>query len=336
MLRRRLAALPLALGCLLIGTAPATALTAGQRFGFDDQNGTALLTDGAAALSPADIYADPRAMALQPTITRFVADFDVALTPGPERDQLDAWYATGQKRALAMLVSFQAFGRPAPASAAYRAGLAAFRARYPQVLEWAPMNEANYRTQPTARNPRLAASYARIARSVCPPCTLVQGTILTVGDDVGYARALYRALPASERTRMIWGLHAYGGSNRGNSQRIVRFLRNVPEGRIWITEAAAWAQFAPPKWPLNLERQATATAIVFRQALAGWPRITRLYWYEWSGSDEPGARWDSGLVGPSGAARPALAVALRERFRRTLSAARLRQSGLAAIRRAAR
>lgn len=340
MLGHRFAALLVAVGSLLLAAVPAQALTSGQRFGFDDQNGTelpaGLATADAPAPNPADFYTDPRVMALQPTITRFVADFDIALTPGPARDQLDAWYAVSQARGLDMLISFQAFQRSAPSAATYRAGLEAFRARYPLVLSWAPMNEANYRTQPTARDPRLAASYARIARSVCPPCTLVQGTILTVGNDIGYARALYRALPPSERRRMVWGLHAYGDANRGSSQRLVRFLRNIRVGQIWITEAAAWAQFAPPKWPLDLRRQANATTTVFRQALAGWPRITRLYWYEWSGTDDPAARWDSGLVGPTGAARPALAVAMRERFRRRLNRSQLRQAGLGAVSRAAR
>ncbi len=340
MLSRRIASILVALGSLAFAAVPAQALTTGQRFGFDDQNGTVLPAGLAAPDAPAanaaDIYTDPRVMALQPTITRFVADFDIALTPGPARDQLDAWYAVGQARGLDMLISFQAFMRPVPSRAVYRAGLEAFRARYPQVLSWAPMNEANYRTQPTAKSPRLAASYTKIARTVCPPCTLVQATILTVGNDVGYARALYRALPRSEQRRMIWGLHAYGDANRGSSQRLVRFLRNIRVGQIWITEAAAWAQFAPPKWPWNLRRQANATTTVFRQALAGWPRITRLYWYEWSGTDDPAARWDSGLVGPTGDARPALAVAMRERFRRRLNKSQLRQAGLGAVSRAAR
>lgn len=340
MLRYRLATLLIGLGSLLLTAIPAQALTTGQQFGFDDQNGTelpaGLTAPDAPAANAADIYTDPRVMALQPTITRFVADFDIALNPGPARDQLDAWYAVGQARRLDMLISFQAFMRAAPSRAEYRAGLQAFRARYPQVLSWAPMNEANYRTQPTAKSPRLAASYAKIARGVCAPCTLVQATILTVGNDIGYARALYRALPSSERRRMVWGLHAYGDANRGSSQRLVRFLRNIRVGQIWITEAAAWAQFAPPKWPLDLRRQANATTTVFRQALAGWPRITRLYWYEWSGTGDPAARWDSGLVGPAGDARPALAVAMRERFRRRLNRSQLRQAGLSAVSRAAR
>jgi len=324
----------------------AIALAPGQLFGFGDQTGTGpatVFTPGDYAgptisiQAPVDLYADARVNALKPTITRYIAGYNVARSPSSERDRLDAWYAIGKQRNLRMLIAFAAFkARKPPSAAAYRRGLQSFHARYPLVNEWAPMNEANHITQPTYRRPDLAVRYTKIARSVCPNCTLVQLTlVLGFENDLAYAKRFMKLLPRSERGRMIWGLHTYSDTNRSTSVDLVRFLKAFPTGAIWFTESAAWAQFAPPTWPYSLARQARRTALIFRQAIAASRRVKRVYWYQWGGLKDHRLRWDSGLVDSSDKPRPAYAVALRERFRTHLSASELRQYGLADVRRAA-
>lgn len=304
--------------------APAGALAPGQQFGVADQNAAAA------------IYQDPRLTRLKPTITRHIADFDVAETPGPARNQLDSWYAAARQNKQRMLIAFGGFLRAAPTAAEYRAGLTAFRARYPAVTEWEPMNEANHTTQPTWDSPALAARYTLIAREVCPGCTIVQlSLVLGFNDPIGYTRRFLAHLPPEERRRLTFGVHTYSDSNRGTSANLTAFLRTFPKGAVWITEAAALALYGP-NFPLNVRRQSATTALVFRQALAARRRVKRLYWYEWDGPTDPLATWDSGLLNGSGNTRPAYRVAARERFRRRLTRPQLQEHGLADLVRASR
>ena len=316
----------LAIGAALaIGTyaAPsAQALAPGQLFGVADQN------TGAA------MFQDARLTRLQPAVTRYIADYDVAQTPSTTRNQLDSWYDGARQHNQRMVIAFGSFVRSAPSDNQYRAGLEAFRARYPLVREWEPMNEANHETQPTRSRPALAARYVLIARDVCPKCTIVQlSLVLGFDDPVSYTRQVLARLPSSERTRLIFGLHTYSDTNRGTSAGLTRFLRKFRKGTVWITEAGAVARYSP-RWPHDLARQSAATALVFRQAIAAKRRVKRLYWYEWDGPSDPSSVWDSGLLDSAGRTRPAYRIAVRERFRTRLTRAESRRSGLAELARA--
>jgi len=324
-LRPRLV-LPFAAALIVVALSarPAGALAPGQLFGVADQN------TGAA------LYDDARLLRLQPTITRYIADFDVAETRSTTRDKLDSWYEGARQHDQRMVIAFGSFLRSAPSEDAYRRGLQAFRTRYPLVGEWEPLNEANHATQPTTNAPALAARYAVIAREVCPECTIVQlSLVLGFNDPVGYTRRFLASLPPSERQRLIFGLHTYSDTNRGTSVNLARFLRTFRTGDVWITEAAAVARYSP-RWPLNVKRQSAATALVFQQAIAAKRRVKRLYWYEWDGPSDPTSTWDSGLLDSAGRTRPAYRIALRERFRTRLTRAQTRRFGLADLVRASR
>jgi hypothetical protein len=58
---------------------------------------------------------------------------------------------------------------------------------------------------------------------------------------------------------------------------------------------------------------------VFRLAALS-SRVKRIYFYHWTPPTTPGATWDSALLGPTGAPRPAYSVVrnwlLRERAKR--------------------
>ena len=310
----------LLLAALALAATGASALAPGQSFGLGDQD------------NPAAVFSDPRATALKPTLSRYIAEWDVALRPGEERDRVDRWYAAAVRNRARMLVAFGSFMRDGPTPSKYRAGLRAFKARYPQVTEWEPVNEANHSTQPSWSSPWYAAQLVRSARSVCRRCTLVQVSIvLDTGGSARYAKSLIEALPRSERRRIRFGLHTYSDTNNMQSTALVRFLNAFPRGRVWITEASALARYLPD-FPFNLSQQARTTPLVFRQAIAARARVQRLYWYEWDGSPDPLAQWDSGLIAADGTARPAYAIALRERFRKTLTRWQLRANGLSVVR----
>jgi hypothetical protein len=303
---RRLAVLLAAL--LLLGAlgtrAPAAdALTSSQIFGIGDQNDP-------------DMFTDPLLMALKPKATRYIADLSTVRTPGYARDQLDAWYLGAAAANLKMVIALQQFKGRRPTDAAYQRDFRAFLARYPKVKEYAAFNEANHVTQPYYHQPELAAHVAHLARLTCPRCTIVPLTlVLGYENDLGYARRFMKALPRADRVKMIWGLSTYADTNRQTNQRLSRFVKAFPQGRIWVTEGAAWAQFAKPTWPYNLQRQARTTKNVFGEALAFRSRIARLYWYEWRGTGNGDERWDSGLLDADGEPRPAYAVALAQRFK---------------------
>jgi len=299
-----LAALLLALALAPVG---ASALTTRQIFGVGDQN------DGAG------MFDDPLFTALKPSATRYIANLADATTPGRDRDRLDDWYRGASAKGLRMLISLQKLNSTvAPTDAQYARAFRAFLQRYPMVREYSAFNEANHRSQPTYRRPERAARYDVLAHRACPSCTIVDLTIV-VGyeNDLGYVRRFLRALPPLRRRHVIYGLSTYSDTNRGSNRRVRRFMKAVPKGLVWFTEAAAWAQFVPPTWRYDLRRQARATKAVFAQAMRYRRRVTRLYWYEWRGSALPAERWDSGLLNPDGSPRPAYDVALRERFRRS-------------------
>lgn len=299
---RLLVVLVAALG---LGAAPASALTPRQIFGIGDQN------DGA------EMFDDPLLTALKPKATRYIANLSDATTPGRDRDRLDAWYKAASAKGLRMLISLQKLNsKVAPSGDQYLRAFKAFRARYPLVKEYSAFNEANHNTQPTYRKPKLAAKYAHLAKVACPTCRIVSLTlVLGYENDIRYAQEFMKALPPQDRAKVLFGLSTYSDTNRRSSKRIKKFMTAFPKGEVWFTEAAAWAQFAPPTWPFDLQRQARTTQDVFRQAIVYRKRVTRVYWYEWRGAGLPAERWDSGLLNPDGTPRPAYKVALAQRFK---------------------
>jgi hypothetical protein len=299
------AAALLCLTALLLTPAPqAHALSSSQIFGIGDQD-------------DADLFSDPLLLALKPRATRYIANLNTARTPGYARDRMDAWYAAASAADMKMLIALQNFrAARRPTDRQYQNAMRSFMERYPLVREYAAWNEANHITQPYYHRPEAAAHIAHVAKTTCPRCTIVSVTlVLGFEADVDYAERFRAALPRQDRKRLIWGVSAYGDSNRMSNSRMRRFTKALPTGPIWITEGAAWAQFAKPTWPYNLRRQARTTAAVFNQALQFRHRVQRLYWYEWRGTGNYEERWDSGLLGPDGTPRPAYRAALAARFR---------------------
>src|SRR4051795_1573624 len=59
----------------------------------------------------------------------------------------------------------------------------AFRDRFPDVRVFAPWNEPNHSTQPTASSPETVARFSDIVARACPGCTIVLGDVLDQADD---------------------------------------------------------------------------------------------------------------------------------------------------------
>lgn len=230
----------------------------------------------------------------------------------------DQWMQSVRGAHLRPLISFNRNWRRSglhrlPSLADYRRSFAKLRARYPDVRDFGAWNEANHKTQPLARNPRMAARYYNVMRSACRRCTIVAADVL---DDPGMPAWIATFRRYAHRPR-VWGLHNYRDANRVTGST-ARFLHLV-KGAVWLTETGGIRRedhsargSRVSRYRKSLASQAKAVRRVFAIARSSH-RIRRVYFYQWR--REPHAPWDSAFLNLDGSARPALA-ALRYGLRR--------------------
>lgn len=301
---RLLLSLSLAYTAVACVSAPALALTKRQIFGIGD------VKDPAA-------FRDPHLRALRPQAARMIADWNVARTPGEERDRLDAWYQGALDAHLKPLLTFQGVKTSqVPSVAEYTSAFGAALRRWPRIREWQAWNEANHVGESvTFKHPSRAAGFAKAMERRCPRCTIVPLTYV-VSNSRQSRRWLRAFLRAYGRTPRIWALHTYGDANHFEYRLLERFLRVHPKGRVWITETGGLAKFSH-YLPYDLKRQRRATRVAFEEALHFRSRVDRMYYWQWYGAVQPRkVRWDSGLVTYDGKLRPAYREAKKMRFKR--------------------
>jgi hypothetical protein len=194
----------------------------------------------------------------------------------------------------------------APSKAAYTKALKTFRKQYPWVKTFAAWNEANHKSQPTAKSPKRAAMYYDVLRKKCKGCKIVAADVL---DQSNVRSWLTKFNRYSHNRGRIWGLHNYKDVNRRQSKGITNVLRTV-RGELWLTETGGITEFRTSGFKRSPKRAASATKYMFRLAdkydtrRRGFKsRITRLYVYRWFG--EPRGNFDAGLMNPDGSPRPA-------------------------------
>lgn len=238
---------------------------------------------------------------------RYITPWDAVIKG--ETEKLDAWLTAARGAGIRQpLISFlHSTGDVCPAQpcylpteAEYARAFAAFRARYPELRVISPWNEANHKTQPTYREPLMAAVYWRIVKRLCKGCTIVAADVLDEGNMVRWLKK-FRELAKSAR---LWGLHNYKDTNRFRTVGTKQMLKAVP-GDIWMTETGAIVRFTTAKGVVALResepRAAKSMRFLFRKLVPSSKRIKRVYIYNW-GSD-PKNRFDAGLVRPDGSPR---------------------------------
>jgi hypothetical protein len=237
---------------------------------------------------------------------RLIVPWDALRRPD-ERGTVDAWLAAARAARAKPFVTFshsRVNPRKLPSAKQFRRQFRAFRKRYPFVREYSPWNEVNHQSQPTFRKPRAAARFYNVVRSSCRGCTIVAADVL---DQAGLEKYLRTFQRYAKGTPRLWGLHNYSDTNRFRTRGTRALLRTV-RGSIWLTETGGIVKFADTL-PYSERRAARATKFMFRLARSS-RRIKRLYIYSWLG-EQRGARFDAGLVGPDGSARPAYHVVKR-------------------------
>jgi hypothetical protein len=298
--------LPLLLVALAAAcAAPAQAAT--YRVGIGDQN--------------AALFQDARFERTGIRRVRYLVPWDWNRRAGQRREVasfLGGAYATGREAFVTFTASrgcwkdnrYSTRARcRAPSVLRYLKSFRAFRRRFASVRLFAPWNEANHASQPTAGSPRLAARYYNALRSACRRCTLVAADVLDQRGVEPYLRSFMRYAKGSPRR---WGLHNYSDVNRVRSTGTRAVLRTVP-GEVWLTETGGVVTFGR-SFPRSESRAAARTRYMFdladayRERQPGMrSRIARIYPYSWYGSPR-GARFDAGLMDPDGAPRKAYPV----------------------------
>ena len=230
---------------------------------------------------------------------RLVVPYD-AVGRRIERELVDAWIAGATAAGVEPFITFgHSRARPEklPSVAEFRAAFRAFRERYPGVRVFAPWNEINHASQPTARAPRRAAEFYNVVRAGCADCTVLAGDVL---DQRGMTRYLRRYRRHLDGEPTVWGLHNYADTNRFRSSGLRDMLRAV-HGDVWLTETGGIVRFGR-SFPHDERRAARSVAYAIELARDN-PRVKRVYLYNWTGA-RPADRFDSGLIAPDGSARP--------------------------------
>ncbi|MBE2320002.1 hypothetical protein DVA67_028820 [Solirubrobacter sp. CPCC 204708] len=278
--------------------------SANYRVGLSEQN--------------AAVFSQPSWQALKLKRIRYIVPWDYASEPA-QKAEVEHFLATARAANQDVLLMFTARrgcwnGRTyskssacrAPSTSAYRKAVSTFRREHSWIKTYAPWNEANHVSQPTAKSPKRAAQYYSTLRSVCgSKCKVMAADVL---DQSTVKKWLTDFIRYSKNKGRIWGLHNYKDVNRRQSKGLTTVLKTVP-GEVWLTETGGITTFAPD-FPTSATRAASSTKYMFTLAdrydakKRGYKsKLTRLYVYRWFGET---GNWDSGLVNPDGSPRPAL------------------------------
>ena len=260
-------------------------------------------------------FNDSRFTALGMRYARLITPWSSIFT---EPDRLDGWLHAAKAAGIDPLVAFnhgrgdQCPAKPCvlPSVAQYKAAFNAFHLKYPWVRSIQPWNEANHQSQPTGKNPKRAAQFYNVVRTICHGCTITAADVL---DSPNLARWLAAFKKTAFGKPKLWGLHNYTDTNRFRSAGTKSMLRLV-KGQLWLTETGGIVSFTTSTGKVALrhdeKRARRAIDFLFRLARAS-KRITRVYVYQWR-KTQTGDRFDAGLVAPDDTARASLAALRRQ------------------------
>jgi hypothetical protein len=255
---------------------------------------------------------------------RYFIRWNAASNPG-ELAKADAFVAAANRSSprprVLMHISTDNLGVRAgrlPTPAQYRTQVRRLIQRYRPlgVREWGVWNEANHKTQPTWNNPRRAAQFFPVMRSLCgSTCTIVALDVLDQAGSAGYVRRWYRSLsPANRRHARIVGIHNYSDVNRANrrgsgTRTIVRAVKQQNrQAKFWWTETGGLVKLGTPgrkaTFPCSEARARTSVRRMFTLARTLRRDLQRVYHYNWTAAG-CSSQFDAGLTRLNGSVRPA-------------------------------
>jgi hypothetical protein len=258
-----------------------------------------------------EMFTDARFERLGVRHARYITPWDVLHDP-VHLERLDRWMAAARHARVRVLLGFahslrsERLARTLPTVRRFRREFRRLRARYPRVREFIVWSEANHPGALTWKRPRRAARFFDAVASECRGCDVVAADVLDVAGMAPWIRRFQRF--ARHRPR-IWGLHNYGDAN-GLKTGGTRTLLEITRGRIWFTETGGLVlrrKYSGGRvlntYRYSLRHAARATRhLLWLSCLSR--RIRRVYVYHWQ-APFPVTNWDSALIGPRGATRPA-------------------------------
>ena len=279
------------------------------------------------------MFANSHYRALNLKITRYFIEWD-AITDAAELAEADKFVAAANASGVKVLMHISTAdiksGTPKlPSVSAYRKRVGALIKRYKPlgVTDWGAWNEANHKTQPTAKSPRSAALFYGQMRKLCTGCTIVALDVLDQRGVEAYIANFFKfAKTDGARVRVV-GIHNYSEVNRKLSKgtnkypgtrRIIEAVQKVNKNaKFWYTETGGLTAQGTA-FPCDNARAADRTQYMFTLAKRYQKYIQRLYTYNWTASlDCDTTEFDGGLVNVDGTPRPAYAV-----FKRNLASFR--------------
>lgn len=289
----------LLLGAFLLGAGSAQAASTKIAVGIGDQ-------------SP-NMFASPAYKALKLKKTRYFIPWNAIHNPG-QLANADAFVKAAKAAKVKVLMhistdDFTPKKAKLPSVSAYKKDVKRLISRYKKqgVREWGVWNEANHASQPTYRSPKRAAEYFVAMRSICSGCTIVALDVLDQAGVDTYIKKFYAAVPSSKRKYVkIVGIHNYSDVNRKRSTGTAKIIKAAKKAQktdtdFWLTETGALVSFGS-NFPCSESRAKSRMTYMFTLAKKYRKDITRLYSYNWQGTDCQN-RFDAGLVHPDGSVR---------------------------------
>ncbi len=218
------------------------------------------------------------------------------------------WINAAEKAGVNPMISFTGdsgnAGNYIPSVSVYTAAIRAFIRDFPKVKTYTPWNEPDWVYRPgLAKNPGLAAAYFNAMVQNCKHCAIAAGDLYLPAAQLGpWIRAYKRGLrykPAA------WALHNYYDVRTFTTSQI-RTLESLTSGPIWLDEISGVERRGHWQYPNQSVFAAARDESYLFSLPKKFPRITRIYHYQWQGTvDTASTGWDSGLIGPGGVPRPA-------------------------------
>jgi hypothetical protein len=274
------------------------------------------------------MFTDPLFGQLRVKNARLVVSYNVMTSGDDELARVRAYLGAAQAVRVRPLVTFEHARGDAtqckvapsapqcrlPSPAEYEQNLRLFLGAFPAVREIVPWNEINHFTQPTARKPKAAATFTKIARRACAGCTVVIADVLDQANNPSAKRPKFgstmkyikRFRKAYKGPRKVCGIHNYSDVNRFRKAGTKALVKALGCKQIWLTEAGGIYSF--PGFAPSPKRQLKATKYLFKVARS-IKRVKRVYVYNFFGGVTP--RFDAGLVA-GGVPRPAFGEVVKQ------------------------
>jgi hypothetical protein len=271
------------------------------------------------------MFDDATWQALHLKKTRYFIEWNAISQPGELADA-DKFVSAARAHGVKVLMHISTDDinsiprRPLPSVADYKTKVGALIKRYKAqgVTDWGAWNEANHKSQPTAKNPKRAAQFYTTMKSLCSGCKIVALDVLDQAGVEKYIASWLKAAGKAGKTAKVIGVHNYSQVNRRITEKnassrypgVARILKAIRKknkvAKLWLTETGGLASFGSA-FPCDRSRQANRTKYMFDLIKKYDKNIERLYTYNWFGNGCTPA-FDGGLVEANGASRPALAA----------------------------